>query len=65
MNDVYLITNTVNGKQCVGVTRSGVDALFREHVLEANAGSSTILHNAVRKYGADHFTVMVLESNIP
>lgn len=65
MNDVYLITNTVNGKQYVGVTRRGVDARFREHVLESNAGSSTILHNAIRKYGADHFTVMVLESNIP
>lgn len=65
MNDVYLITNTVNGKQYVGITCRGYLNRWREHVLSANSGSKTILHNAIRKYGEDVFNVELLASDIP
>jgi len=65
MNDVYLITNRVNGKRYVGITCRGYLERFKEHVHEAVAGSTTILHNAIRKYGADSFDVILLETNVP
>lgn len=65
MNEVYLITNRVNGKRYVGITCRGYLERFKEHVNESLNGSSTILHNAIRKYGPNNFDVILLESNIP
>lgn len=65
MNEVYLITNKVNGKRYVGITCRGYQARFNEHVLEAAAGSPAMLHNAMRKYGSENFDVICIESNIP
>lgn len=64
MNEVYLITNKINGKQYVGVTCRGYQARFKEHVQAAINGSRTILHNAIRKYGFENFKVELIESNI-
>ena len=65
MNEVYLITNRVNGKRYVGITCRGYQERFKEHIYEALNGSTTILHNAIRKYGVDNFDLMLLESDIP
>lgn len=65
MNDVYLITNIVNGKQYVGVTCRGYQARFKEHINESLNFSSTILHNAIRKYGPESFKVELLEDSVP
>ena len=65
MNEVYLITNTVNNKQYVGVTYRGYEARFREHINDALNNSKTMLHNAIRKYGQQCFMIELLESNIP
>ena len=64
MNEVYLITNRVNGKRYVGITCRGYLERFKEHVHESLSGSTCILHNAIRKYGVANFDVMMLESNI-
>lgn len=64
MNEVYLITNRVNGKRYVGITCRGYLERFNEHLHEALNGSSAILHSAIRKYGPENFDVMLLESNI-
>lgn len=64
MNEVYLITNRVNGKRYVGITSRNYEVRFREHVNEALNGSKSILHNAIRKYGPDNFDVILLESGI-
>ena len=64
MNDVYLITNRVNGKRYVGVTCRGYLERFKEHVNSAMSGSTTILHSAIRKYGVNNFDVMLLESDV-
>ncbi len=65
MNEVYLITNRVNGKRYVGITCRGYQERFKEHIHEALNGSTTILHNAIRKYGVDNFDLMLLESDVP
>ena len=65
MNDVYLITNRINGKRYVGVTCRGYIVRFQEHLHEAISGSTSILHSAIRKYGSENFDVILLETNIP
>lgn len=64
MNEVYLITNRINGKQYVGVTCRGYQVRFAEHIHDAMSGSTCILHNAIRKYGPSNFDIMLLESDI-
>lgn len=65
MNEVYLITNRVNGKHYVGVTCRDYLTRFKEHILNASEGSKTILHNAIRKYGLENFDIMLLETDVP
>lgn len=65
MNSIYLITNLIDGKQYVGVTCRTVEERFKEHLLEAADGSKSILHNAIRKYGPENFSVVTVEDNIP
>lgn len=64
MYEVYLITNKVNGKKYVGITKRGYKARFVEHVSSATCGSRTILHNAIRKYGRENFDLQLLESDV-
>lgn len=64
MNEVYLITNRINGKRYVGITCRGYQERFKEHVSQAANGSRLIFHEAIRKYGSDNFDVICLESNI-
>ena len=49
---VYIITNTVNGKQYVGITSSLKIRWYRHK--KAN-GSSPALHAAIKLYGAENF----------
>ena len=61
---IYLITNTTSGKQYVGYTKYDAEFRFKQHCTESNSASSySILHEALRKYGANNFTVEVLESS--
>ena len=65
-NDVYLITNTVNGKKYVGVTKHGYQFRFHQHILESRTKyHKSILHKAIAKYGEDKFIVEPLEIDVP
>ena len=64
MNEVYLITNRINGKRYVGITCRNYLERFKEHIHEANNGSTCIIHNAIRKYGESNFDIMLIASNI-
>lgn len=64
MNDVYLITNRIDGKRYVGVSSRGYIQRFREHVWDSLGGSNTLLHAAIREFGPDNFDIQLLESNI-
>jgi group I intron endonuclease len=56
---VYLVTNTVNQKMYVGITRVSVRRRWLRHcgIARRNVRGSPALHGAIRKYGADLFVV--------
>lgn len=64
MYSIYVITNTVNGKQYVGMTSMSVYNRWREHVYkskqEYNTMYSSPLQADIRKYGEDCFVHRVL-----
>lgn len=58
---IYLITNTINGKQYIGCTIKPIEKRWRGHLNEARRGCAYALHRAIRKYGAKSFQVECLE----
>jgi group I intron endonuclease len=62
---IYLITNTVNQREYIGKTTSGLQERWSEHKRAAKKGSKTAIHAAIRKYGPDAFTVDTIADNIP
>ena len=61
---VYLITNTVNGKQYVGKTVQSIAARWKNHVHAVKRGSQYLLHRAIRKYGVENFRIDPLLSTL-
>ncbi len=58
---IYVITNQVNGKTYIGLTKRSLETRFREHKQSARIGHVTYLYNAIRKYGPEEFTISLLE----
>ena len=52
---IYLITNLINGKQYVGKTKYSLAHRFRQHC--NNDYYKTHIHNAIKKYGRENFTI--------
>ena len=55
---IYKITNKVNGKSYIGQTRYTIEFRWRQH---QHKKDNTHFHNAISKYGAENFTVELLE----
>lgn len=56
VTQLYLITNTCNGKQYVGFTEIGLQKRWAKH-LKDSCNPQYPLHRAIAKYGADKFTM--------
>jgi len=61
---VYLITNTVNGKRYVGLTKKPIGYRWSQHTHDArkHKGTSRPLLNAINKYGKDAFSIVAIYS---
>ena len=57
---VYKITNEVNGHSYVGFTSRTAQKRFNAHKASARRGAKWPLHNAIRKYGENNFTIKTL-----
>ena len=61
---IYIIRNVINNKVYVGQS-SDPKKRFMQHIQEARCRKdNSALHSAIRKYGAENFFCMILESNI-
>lgn len=62
---IYLITNVINNKQYVGQTVNKVQRRFNQHKNSAynikDKDNKAPLHQAIKKYGIENFTVEILE----
>lgn len=58
MGNIYLITNTINGKAYVGQTKLTITERFKEH---CRPSKKTAISNAIQKYGEENFTIKLLE----
>ncbi len=57
---VYCVTNKRDGKRYVGLTQN-ISSRWCAHKYSARTGSLLPLHVAMRAYGADNFTIAILE----
>lgn len=61
--NIYIITNKVNGKQYVGITKNDIQQRFDQHIYESNHNhTNRVLCKAIRKYGKYNFSIKLLES---
>lgn len=60
---VYLAYNVVTDMYYVGKTTTGSPSIrWKGHLFDMQRGSTTHIHNAIRKYGSESFTLDVLGS---
>jgi hypothetical protein len=60
---VYKITNTVNGKIYIGITKQIIKRIGNHiyYFKNPNSNNNSYLHKALRKYGLENFTIEILE----
>lgn len=59
---IYRLTNKINGKFYIGKTIKTLKQRFGGHKAHSNHGSKHYIHNAMRKYGYDNFSMELIES---
>lgn len=60
---IYLITNSRNSKQYVGLTIGTLQDRLKQHFASARKGRKAPLANAIRKYGEDAFAISLIRSD--
>ena len=58
---VYKITNLINHKLYIGITKRNPKIRFNEHFSNKNE----LLYKAKEKYGKENFSLEIIEKNIP
>ena len=56
MYKVYKITNLINSKYYIGMTKQTIKRRFSQHKESSKKGKS-YLYNAIRKYGVENFEI--------
>ena len=57
---IYKITNRINGKIYIGMTKKKPNHRFNDHVSTSKTRCKHILHQAMKKYGVENFDMEVL-----
>ena len=60
---VYKITNTINDKVYIGVTKNTLKQRWNKHLHDCNYGSQNLLYRAMRKYGYVNFKIEELNTS--
>ena len=62
MSFIYKIINLINNKIYIGYTSQNINARFSQHKSDSlNNRDNSILHKAIKKYGAENFKIEVIE----
>lgn len=59
---IYKITNTINKKIYIGLTKRNLKARMSEHIRDAKKNSTSLIHCAIRKYGIDNFKWEIVDT---
>lgn len=59
--NIYCIINDVNDKVYIGKTLLPITKRFQEHLRDAKRFTDRPLYRAINKYGAEHFSISLLE----
>lgn len=61
---LYAIENSINNKKYIGITTTSLSTRFYHHKKASEKStSSSKLYNAMRRYGADNFSIRILRSD--
>lgn len=60
---VYKITNTINDKVYIGVTKNTLQQRWNKHLHDCNYGSQNLLYRAMRKYGYVNFKIEEIDTS--
>ncbi|MDE2099164.1 MAG: GIY-YIG nuclease family protein [Patescibacteria group bacterium] len=58
---VYLVESKTSGKLYIGQTWKPIEVRWKEHV---STTKKLLLHNAIRKYGPEDFSISIIETDI-
>lgn len=62
--DIYIITNDINDKVYIGQSVNAYNRFLQHKSESALKSNNMLIHKAMRKYGIEHFTYYILESQI-
>ena len=62
MYKIYLITNLVNHKKYIGLTKNSIAERMAKHIQAAKSEEGFLLHRAIRKYGKENFTIEEIDT---
>ena len=60
---LYLVANTINSKEYVGITIGTIEKRLKSHFAAARRGRKSSLYNAIRKYGEPAFSIKLIRSD--
>ena len=64
MYRIYLITNLINQKKYVGITKKTIEERWKDHIDTAyKRKKKYAIHNAINKYGPENFSIVLLEEH--
>lgn len=64
MYRIYCITNIINNKKYIGLTKFSIEERWKHHIVTAlHRKKKYYIHHAILKYGSENFKIELLEEN--